>query len=262
MPVLTPSSLRTADALAALAEFEPECCPVVAYGQLVPAAALRVPGHGWVNLHFSLLPAWRGAAPVQWALLAGDDVTGACTFLLDEGLDTGPVLGTLTESVGDRDTAGELLGRLAASGARLLVATLDAIAAGSAEARAQPADGVSHAPKLAAAQLRLDWSAPAVAVDRLTRAAWPVPGAWTTFRGERLKVAPLAAAVKDGNDAAGAPTALSPGEVMDDRTRDGLWVGTGSQPVRLGQVRPAGRALMPAADWWRGVRATPGERFA
>lgn len=261
VPVLTPPSLRSAAAVAALAAFRPDCCPVVAYGQLVPAAALRLPRRGWVNLHFSLLPAWRGAAPVQWALLAGDDITGASTFLLDEGLDTGPVLGTLTETVGARDTTGELLGRLATGGARLLVATLDAIAAGSAEARPQPADGVSHAPKLTVAQLRLDWAAPAVAVDRLIRAAWPAPGAWTTFRGERLKVAPLATAVAMGNDAAAAPTALAPGEVAADRTGGAVWVGTGSWPVPLGQLRPAGRALMPAAAWWRGVRAAPGERL-
>ncbi len=131
-----------------LAELAPAACPVVAYGALVPRAALDVPPLGWVNLHFSLLPAWRGAAPVQHAILAGDEVTGATTFVLEEGLDTGPVLGLVTETIRPTDTSGELLDRLAESGAQLLVASLDALEDGSVRPRPQALEGVSLAPKL------------------------------------------------------------------------------------------------------------------
>jgi methionyl-tRNA formyltransferase len=130
VPVLQPRSPREPEFLEQLAELAVDCAPVVAYGALVPQAALDLPAHGWVNLHFSLLPAWRGAAPVQHAIMAGDEVTGASTFRLEAGLDTGPVFGTVTETIGAHDTAGDLLGRLSVSGAGLLVATLDGIAAG------------------------------------------------------------------------------------------------------------------------------------
>ena len=171
----------------ALRELAPDACPVVAYGALLPRAALDIPGHGWVNLHFSLLPAWRGAAPVQRAVMAGDDVTGASTFLIEEGLDTGPVFGTMTETVRPTDTAGDLLGRLAVAGAGLLVATMDGLENGSLVAKPQPAEGVSLAPKLTVDDARVDWSRPAFVVDRLVRGCTPNPGAWTTFRGERVK---------------------------------------------------------------------------
>lgn len=253
LPVLTPASLRDPQALDALAAVAPECCPVVAYGRLVPPEALERPRFGWVNLHFSLLPAWRGAAPVQHALLAGDDVTGATTFRLDAGLDTGPVFGTVTEPVLPRDTTGELLERLARSGARLLVATLDGIEDGTLAAVPQPAEGVSHAPRLSAEDLRLDWGAPAVRVDRVARAAWPAPGAWTTLRGTRVRLAPVLP------DPAGAPQAR-PGEiVVGERGR--VWAGTATAAVLLDRVQPAGRALMAAADWVRGLRLEPGEAF-
>jgi len=148
LEALTPGRPSEPDFLARLAELAPDCCPVVAYGALVPRAALGIPKHGWVNLHFSLLPAWRGAAPVQHAVWHGDDITGATTFLLEEGLDTGPVLGVVTEAIRPTDTSGDLLGRLAVSGAGLLVATMDALDAGVMAAARQPSDGVTLAPKI------------------------------------------------------------------------------------------------------------------
>lgn len=235
----------------ALREIAPDAAPVVAYGGLVPPALLGVPVHGWVNLHFSLLPAWRGAAPVQRALIAGDEVTGATTFALDEGLDTGPVLGTLTETIRPTDTAGTLLERLSVSGAQLLVATLDGIAAGRLVPHPQSAEGVSLAPRLTSQDARVDWRHPALAVDRRVRGCTPAPGAWTVWRGQRLGLAPLSLRP----DVAG----LAPGEVRTGA--GGVLVGTGSHAVALGQVRPAGRRAMPAADWARGSRPAAGERL-
>jgi methionyl-tRNA formyltransferase len=249
--VLKPARPRDPDFLARLAEIAPDCAPVVAYGGLIPRAALDVPKHGWVNLHFSLLPAWRGAAPVQHAIMAGDDITGACTFQLEEGLDTGPIYGRVTETIRPTDTSGDLLARLAESGAKLLVATLEGIEAGRLVADPQPTEGVSVAPKVTVEDARVDWAAPALRVDRVVRACTPAPGAWTTFRGERLKLRPvrLDPSVID----------LAPGLI--DVTRDGVRLGTGSHPVRLGDVQPQGKRAMPAADWARGVRIEPGERL-
>jgi methionyl-tRNA formyltransferase len=247
--VLKPTRVRDPEFLDALRELAPDCCPVVAYGALVPKDALDVPARGWVNLHFSLLPAWRGAAPVQHAIIAGDEVTGASTFLLKEGLDTGPVFGAVTEPVGRGDTSGELLGRLAVSGARLLVATLDGIEDGTLDAVPQPLEGVSHAPKLTVADARVDWAAPALAVDRLVRGCTPAPGAWTTFRDERVGLAPVSAR-PDVTD-------LPPGALRPEKST--VLVGTGSHAVALGDVRPPGKRAMPAADWARGARITAGE---
>lgn len=254
---LTPRRPSDPEFLARLADLDVDCAPVVAYGGLIPPAALVIPRLGWVNLHFSLLPAWRGAAPVQHAVLAGDEITGAVTFALEEGLDTGPVFGAVTEAVRPDDTSGNLLERLSHSGATLLAATIDGLAAGRLVGEAQPVDGVSHAPKLTSDDARVDWSAPALRVDRLVRACTPAPGAWTTFRGERLKVGPVrpepAPAGADG------PTSgpLGPGEI--EVTRDGVRVGTATVPVVLGTVQPAGRKPMVAGDWARGVRLEPGE---
>ena len=251
LEVLKPPRPRDPGFLARLAEIAPDCCPIVAYGGLIPRTALDVPPRGWVNLHFSLLPAWRGAAPVQHALLAGDPITGASTFQLEEGLDTGPVYGVVTEEVRAADTAGELLARLAVSGARLLVSTLDGIEDGSVEPRPQPAEGVSAAPKLTVEDARVDWSAPALRVDRLVRACTPAPGAWTTFRGQRLKLGPVRP-LPDG-------PGLAPGQLRVDR--EGVRVGTGSHPVALGEVQPQGKRPMPAADWARGVRPGNDDRL-
>jgi methionyl-tRNA formyltransferase len=248
--VLQPGRASDPEFLDRLRELAPECCPVVAYGALLPPAALAIPVHGWVNLHFSLLPAWRGAAPVQHAILAGDAVTGACTFRIEEGLDTGPIFGLVTTDIGVQETAGDLLGRLAIDGAGLMVATLDGIADGSLAPRPQPDDGVSLAPKLTVDDARVDWQAPALRIDRVVRACTPAPGAWTTFRDRRLKLGPVLITDVEG---------LAPGEL---RSAGGdVLVGTGSATaVRLGDVQPEGRAVMPAEAWARGLRLTPGER--
>jgi methionyl-tRNA formyltransferase len=249
--VLRPTTPRDPEFLQRLRELAPDCCPVVAYGGLIPQAALDVPKHGWVNLHFSLLPAWRGAAPVQHALLAGDQVTGASTFRLERGLDTGPVYGVMTEAVRPDDTSGALLDRLATAGAELLVATIDGIADGSLTPRPQPDDGVSLAPKLEVSDARIDWTAPAARVDRLVRACTPAPGAWTTLGGDRLKLGPVRPSEADGT--------LAPGELSVGKRE--VLVGTGTHPVVLSTVQAPGKKAMAAADWARGVRLPPGQRL-
>lgn len=251
--VLTPARLDDPAFLVRLAELAPDVCPVVAYGALIPSAVLAVPAQGWVNLHFSLLPAWRGAAPVQHAVLAGDDVTGATTFLLEAGLDTGPVLGTMTERIRPDDTAGTLLGRLSQAGAGLLAATLDAVASGTAVPVPQPADGVSHARKLTTADARVRWSEPAVAVDRRIRACTPVPGAWTQLDGQRLKLGP----VTQAQGTSGEPPV--PGALWV--CGKDVLVGTTTCPVRLGTVQPGGKRPMAALDWARGARLGHQTRF-
>jgi methionyl-tRNA formyltransferase len=251
VPVLKPDHPREADFQEALRSLAPDCCAVVAYGALLPQSALDIPPLGWVNLHFSVLPAWRGAAPVQHAILAGDEVTGATTFRLVRELDAGPVFGVMTETIRPRDTAGDLLARLAEGGAGLLVATLDGLADGTIEAREQAADGVSFAPKLTVEDARVDWSAPAAAVDRLVRACTPAPGAWTTYDGERLKLGPVLPTTDRGP--------LSPGQI--EVGKHAVDVGTATDPVRLGEVKAVGRRWMPAPDWARGVRPAPDARF-
>ncbi|BCJ57176.1 methionyl-tRNA formyltransferase [Micromonospora endophytica] len=250
--VLTPARPREPEFLDRLRELAPDCVPVVAYGALVPPVALAIPRHGWVNLHFSLLPAWRGAAPVQHAVLHGDELTGASVFQLEEGLDTGPVYGTLTDEIRPTDTSGDLLERLAHTGAGLLVAVLDALADGTARAEPQPADGVSLAPKLTVEDARVRWADPAFAVDRRIRACTPAPGPWTTFRDERVKLGPVTPA-PDAAD-------LKPGELRVEKAR--VLAGTATVPVRLGEVRAAGKRAMAATDWARGVRVAAGEEFA
>jgi methionyl-tRNA formyltransferase len=247
LEVLKPARPGDADFLARLRQIAPACCPVTAYGALVPQRAIDVPAHGWVNLHFSLLPAWRGAAPVQHAILRGDEVTGATTFRIVAELDAGPVFGVVTEQINPSDTAGDLLARLAVSGAGLLVATMDGIESGELTARPQPADGVSLAPKITPEDARVRWSQPALAVSRQVRACTPAPGAWTELNGARLKVWPLAGIVTDDHE--GVP---GPGEL---RLRGGqVLVGTGTHPVQLSEVQPHGKRQMPAADWVRGLR--------
>jgi methionyl-tRNA formyltransferase len=249
VPVLKPGHPREPEFQAALRELGPDVCPVVAYGSLLPQSALDIPAHGWVNLHFSLLPAWRGAAPVQRALWAGDDVTGATTFRIVKELDAGPTFGLMTETIRPRDTAGDLLARLAEGGAGLLVATLDGLADGSLEARPQTSEDVSYAPKLSVDEARVDWSQPAAAIDRQVRACTPAPGAWTTYAGERLKLGALTPA--DGN--------LPPGELMAGKNT--VVVGTGTDAVRLGEVQAVGKRPMASADWARGLRLAGGEEL-
>lgn len=247
VPVLKPDHPRDPEFQEALRALRPEVCPVVAYGALLPQSALDIPEHGWINLHFSVLPQWRGAAPVQHAIFAGDEVTGATTFRIVKELDAGPTFGLMTQLIHHDDTAGTLLAKLAEGGAGLLLATLDGIADGSLEAREQSAEGVTYAPKILVEHARIDWDDPALAIDRRIRACTPGPGAWTTFGGERMKVGPIVMGEFPSDRAPLAPGAL-------DVTKNAVYVGTATEPVRLGEVKAFGKKQMPAADWARGTQ--------
>lgn len=246
IPVLTPGKPGEPEFVEALTELAPDCCPVVAYGALLPARVLEIPKHGWINLHFSLLPAWRGAAPVQAAIAAGDEITGASTFLIETGLDTGPVYGVVTERIAVTDTAADLLARLSDSGAALLEQTLDGIEDATLQAVSQPADGVSYAPKITVEAAQVRWDQPALAVGRAVRAVTPFPGAWTVVAGTRLKVGPVELVE----------------EVLPERQievrKTGVFIGTATTAVRLDQVQPQGKRMMAALDWARGARLAPG----
>ncbi|WP_300646014.1 methionyl-tRNA formyltransferase [Nocardioides sp.] len=249
VPVLKPEHPRDPEFQEALRALRPDCCPVVAYGALLPQSALDIPPHGWVNLHFSCLPAWRGAAPVQHAIWAGDEVTGATTFRIVKAMDAGPTFGVMTERIREDDTAGDLLTRLAEGGAGLLVTTLDGIEDGVLVPREQPEEGVSMAPKILVEDARVDWTEPAQAVDRRIRACTPFPGAWSTFEGERIKIGPVTMAASN----------LEPGEIAVGKNH--VLVGTGTSAVRLGEVKAFGKKQMGAADWARGVRLEDGARL-
>jgi methionyl-tRNA formyltransferase len=249
VPVLKPEHPRDPEFQEALRELRPDCCPVVAYGALLPQSALDIPPHGWVNLHFSCLPAWRGAAPVQHAIWAGDEVTGATTFRIVKAMDAGPTFGVMTERIREHDTAGDLLTRLAEGGAGLLVTTLDGIEDGVLVPREQPEEGVSMAPKILVEDAQVDWTEPAQAVDRRIRACTPFPGAWSTFEGERIKIGPVTLAASN----------LEPGEIAVGKNH--VLVGTGTSAVRLGEVKAFGKKLMSAADWARGARLEDGARL-
>ncbi|MEU0540587.1 methionyl-tRNA formyltransferase [Nocardia sp. NPDC005978] len=246
IPVLTPRKPSEPEFIDRLTELAPDCCPVVAYGALLPESVLAIPRHGWINLHFSLLPAWRGAAPVQSAVLAGDEITGASTFLIEKGLDTGPVFGTVTEKVRVTDTSGELLARLAESGAQLLESTLDGVKAGALQAVPQPTDGVSYAPKVEPEAGHVRWDEPALAVSRRIRAVTPSPGAWTEVDGKRVKLGPVELVEET----------LPVGAV--EVRKSGVFIGTATTAVRLTEVQPQGKRMMPALDWARGARLQPG----
>lgn len=243
IPVLRPERPNSAEFVAELAALAPDCCAVVAYGALLGDGLLAVPAHGWVNLHFSILPAWRGAAPVQAAIAAGDEVTGATTFQIERSLDSGPVYGVVTETIRPTDTAGDLLDRLSQTGAGLLEATMDGIADGTLTAVPQSPDGVSVAPKITVDDARIRWELPAHVIDRRIRAVTPNPGAWTMIGEDRVKVGPVT--VVDDAD-------LGPGQLAVDKKY--VRVGTGSGAVQLQTVQPPGKKPMNAADWARGAR--------
>jgi methionyl-tRNA formyltransferase len=245
--VLKPAHPRDPEFQEALRALRPDCCPVVAYGALLPQSALDIPEHGWVNLHFSVLPSWRGAAPVQHAIWAGDEVSGATTFRIVKELDAGPTFGLMTQTIRPDDTAGDLLERLAEGGAGLLVQTLDGIEDGTLEAREQPEEWVSLAPKITVEDAHVDWAEPAVAVDRRVRAVTPSPGAWSTFEGERIKLGPVRPVERER---------LEPGHL--EVTKNAVFVGTATGPVELGRVKAFGKKEMAAADWARGVRLETG----
>lgn len=249
IPVIKANRLagRATEEITALA---PDLGVIVAYGGLVREPLLSVPRLGWINLHFSLLPQWRGAAPVQRAIMAGDDVTGASVFQLVPELDAGAVFGQLTQPIGGNETAGHLLGSLAEAGAELLARVIDAIADGSARAESQRG-AVTLAPKLTIEDGRIDWQAPAGMVHSRIRGVTPEPGAFTTVDGVRLKILD---AVRARDRAR-----LEPG--LMDLDGGSVFVGTGSEPIELVTVQPAGRKPMPAAAWWRG-RAGDGPTVA
>jgi methionyl-tRNA formyltransferase len=231
-----------AEASAAIAAAAPEVAGIVAYGALIPPNALTIPEHGWINLHFSLLPAWRGAAPVQHSVINGDEVTGASTFLLEKGLDTGPVYGTMTETIRPTDTSAELLERLSHSGAILLAQTIDGIAAGMVSGIEQQGE-ISLAPKLTLEHGHVQWTEPALAINRRIRGVTTEPGAWTMLGGQRFKLGPVRMRT-DVTELAPAQLQIEPKSVL---------VGTGSHAVELIDVQPAGKKLMKATDWARGL---------
>lgn len=243
IPVLRPVRPNEPEFVAELTELAPDCCAVVAYGALLRDELLAVPRLGWINLHFSVLPAWRGAAPVQAALAAGDEVTGATTFQIERALDSGPVYGVVTETVRPTDTAGDLLARLADSGAGLLEATMDGVADGELTAVPQVVDGVSMAPKVTVEDARVRWDLPAHVVDRRIRSVTPNPGAWTEIGDVRVKLGPVTPVDSE---------LLAPGVIRAQKSA--VLVGTGSSPVQLSTVQPPGKKAMNAADWARGAR--------
>jgi methionyl-tRNA formyltransferase len=231
-----------------IAALEADIAAIVAYGGLVPEKALGIPRLGWVNLHFSLLPAWRGAAPVQHSIMAGDDITGAVTFQLEKGLDTGPVFGTLTEAIDPADTAGDLLGRLAVSGSVLLSQTLSGLDSGAVVGVPQRGES-SYAHKLTLVDGKIDWSAPALAIRRRINGTTPEPGAWTELDGQRFKIGPVSPAADVDS--------LTPGQVqITGGKQPRVVVGTGSHGVELALVQPPGKKMMNAADWARGILAS------
>ena len=244
LEVATPANASEPAFVERVRSVRADAAGVVAYGQILRPALLKATRLGWVNLHFSVLPAWRGAAPVQRAIQAGDDVTGASTFLIEEGLDTGPLIGQATERIRPADTAGDLLTRLATVGAPLLKDSLEALGAGVAQPVAQPDEGVSHAAKLTRRDALIRWDLPAHVVDRAIRACTPAPGAWTTLPdGSTAKVGPVTVT---------GAASTTPGLLRADA--EGVTVGTGSAPVRMSWIQPAGKKAMDAGDWWRGAR--------
>jgi methionyl-tRNA formyltransferase len=245
-PVRTPTSLKDQAACAAFRALAADAAVVVAYGLLLPAAVLQAPRLGCFNVHASLLPRWRGAAPIQRAILAGDAETGITIMAMDEGLDTGPIVLQQRLAVGTEETAGSLHDRLAAAGGPLMVRALEGLADGTIVSHPQTSEGVTYAAKISRDEARLDWSRPARALERRVRAFNPWPGAFTVLADERIKVL-AAAVVADGG---GAP----PGTVLDDR----LTVACGVDALRLRSVQRPGRAALPAEDLLRGFPVPAG----
>ncbi len=236
IPVRHPSTLKTPDARAEFAALDADVAVVVAYGLILPQAVLDAPSHGCLNIHASLLPRWRGAAPIHRAVMAGDVETGVCIMQMDAGLDTGPVLMRAATPIGASDTTGDLHDRLAVMGGELIVETLARLDA--LEAEAQPDTGVTYASKIDKAEARVDWTRPAAEVDQLIRGLSPFPGAWCDIGDERVKL--LRSTVTDG---AGAPgTHLG-----------GFEVACGDGAVQILQAQRPGKRAMPVAEVLRGL---------
>jgi len=247
--VRTPKSLRQEDAQAAFRALDLDAAVVVAYGLILPQPILDAPRLGCVNIHASLLPRWRGAAPIQRAIMAGDGETGVVTMLMDAGLDTGPMLLTERTPIGPDDTGGDLHDRLSEIGGRLIAPTLAGLADGSLAPTPQPESGVTYAHKLAKADGRLDWSRPAEELARIVRALAPLPRAWTRHGDAEIKLAAAAAEPWSGDAA--------PGTVLDDALR----VATGAGALRLIQLQRPGKAMMAADAFLRGYALPPGTRL-
>ena len=252
LTVRTPTSMRDPDEIAAFQALDLDAAAVVAFGQILPGAVLDAPRLGSFNLHGSLLPRWRGAAPIQRAVMAGDPVTGVEVMRMTEGLDEGPVLASETLRIGPLDTGGTMHDRMAAVGAELLVRTLAAVERGEAIETPQPEDGVTYAKKIRPKEARIDWGKSGVEVDRKIRGLSPFPGAWFSLPTERgaVRVKALLSAFEDGDG--------TPGEVLDDR----LLVATGEGAVRLLRVQREGRGPQDAGEFLRGVRVAPGTKLA
>ncbi|MGD0191118.1 MAG: methionyl-tRNA formyltransferase [Rhizomicrobium sp.] len=244
--VRTPITLKNADAQAAFASLAPDAAIVVAYGLILPKPVLDAPHLGCFNLHASLLPRWRGAAPIQRAIMAGDEATGITVMRMEEGLDTGPVLMTETTRIG-RKTYGELHDELSQLGATLMMRALAALEKGPVQVHEQPHDGVTYAKKIAKEESRIDWTKPALEIDCLVRGLSPQPGAWCEVKGERLKI--LDAMPISGRGA--------PGELLDDE----LAVGCGDGALKLLRLQRAGRGPMDAGEFVRGYSLRKGDHL-
>ncbi|MDO4411996.1 methionyl-tRNA formyltransferase [Cutibacterium sp.] len=252
IPVIKATSVKSGEGHDAVASLDVDVAVVVAYGGLIPADLLNGPKHGWINLHFSLLPRWRGAAPVQRAIMAGDEETGACVFRLVEDLDAGPVYRSMNVPIGEVTTAGELLDELAQASTPLVTQALEDIEAG-VEPKPQ-AEGVTVAPQIHPNDVRIDLTASAEEIDRLVRGTSPAPGAWAELDGKRFKVLRTR---RLGADEV-VPTA-QPGQLV--ATRKKLFLGTGSRPLELLQVQAFGKKVMNGADWARGAKIDAGTRL-
>lgn len=246
IPVLKPRSMRDESFAAQLRELNPEAGCVVAYGGMIPAPVLAIPPHGWFNLHFSLLPQWRGAAPVQRAIWAGDERSGCTVFQLDEGLDTGPIYAQAAYEVNREDSAGEVLDHLAYRGAGLLLEVMNAVAAGTACGRVQDPFEGPHAAKIKVDEARINWQDNAEQIMRQVRACTPDPGAWSELDSARIRVHQVRIPTGDSEQM------LQPGQVWGDKHH--VFIGTGSRPLELLSVQPAGKRAMAATDWLRGLR--------
>ncbi|MFP7696105.1 methionyl-tRNA formyltransferase [Trueperella sp. LYQ143] len=243
LPVLTPRSLRDPEIRQAIIDYAPQAVAVVAYGLMIPAELLHIPTHGWINLHFSLLPRWRGAAPVQHSIAAGDSESGTCVFQIEEGLDTGPIYDCRRTAIEAHHSADTLLAELAISGAIQLSDVLGDIEGQRAHLRAQTGE-ISYAPRITSADTRISWQADAAHIEARIRGWTSAPGAWTMLNNRRVKIGPVSLTTEAG---------IAPGHVVE---RDGnILVGTATTALRLGDVAPAGKSVMAATQWWRGLRS-------
>lgn len=245
LPIAKPASLAEPDAQELLEKWNPDVVVVVAYGLLIPKPLLTLPRLGWINAHFSELPRWRGAAPVQYAIAHGDRTICVTTFGIEEGLDTGPILGQSPPvAIEDREDAGQLLARLSLTAPQLVVDTVDALAAGTTKPVAQSTDHATYAPRITPADARIDWNQPVEVVDRWIRACTPAPGAWSSVQGNRIGITTPRHVVID--------SAAVPGSIIAEKKR--VLAGAQGGYLELDSVQPMGKKQMPAADWARGYR--------